>query len=258
MRPSTPFGLIAQTLYIWTRLQSRLSPELPMRLSARVVPFALLSCIAGCQSDVTTSCCATGEPALRIVNAFTIPVDVLIDGNVAIASLAAGAIDTVGPASGRHTLVLRPAGPGASVSQSITATNGALSTIAVVRASNGAIGSAVLDDTNSVVPAGATKVRVLHLAPSAGTLQVYRTQPDFQQPVQWQFPFEYQPGPTSLTAPFYQSTVGSWEVRVWQTPADASGWANAQVKVVIPLASGEKKTVLILDKPGGGVRIELL
>jgi Domain of unknown function (DUF4397) len=229
-----------------------------MPLSAKVVPLLLLSGIAGCQSDVTTDCCTTGEPALRIINAFTTPVDVLIDGNVAIGSLAAGAIDTLGPAVGSHTLVLRPAGSGASVSRPITTTTGALSTIAVVQASSGAIGSAVLDDTNSVVPPGATKLRVLHLAPSAGPLQVYRTQPDYQQPTQWQFPFEYQPEPTSLTAPFYQSTVGSWEVRVWQTPADASGWANAQVKIVIPLGSGEKKTILILDKPGGGIRIELL
>jgi uncharacterized protein DUF4397 len=229
-----------------------------MRLCPRVIPFLLLSCIAGCQSDGTTGCCTTGEPAIRIVNAFTTPVDVLIDGNVAVASLAAGAIDTLGSPSGSHTLVLRPSGSSASVSQSITTTTGALSTIAVVRASSGALASAVLDDTNSVVPAAATKLRVLHLAPSAGALQVYRTQPDFQQPVQWQFPFVYQAEPTSLTAPFYQSTVGSWEVRVWQTPADASGWANAPVKIVIPLASGEKKTILILDKPGGGLRIELL
>ena len=89
-------------------------------------------------------------------------------------------------------------------------------------------------------------------------LQVYRTQPDYQKPISWQFPFIYQPTPTSLSAPFYQSSVGSWEVRIWQTPADSTGWATAPVKVVIPLKSGEKKTVLILDKPGGGVRVELM
>ena len=111
-------------------------------------------------------------------------------------------------------------------------------------------------DTNSVVPPAATKVRVVHLAPNAGTLQVYRTQPDYQQPISWQFPFDYQPDPTS--ARFIQSTVGSWEIHVWQTPADASGWTNAPARVVIPLESGQKKTVLILDKPGGGVRVELL
>jgi len=229
-----------------------------MRPIARVVPFLLLSYLAGCGSDNPIDCCPDVEPGLRIVNAFTAPIDVLVDGEVVIQSLAAGSIDSAAPATGTHTLVLRRAGAGASVPQSITTASGALNTVAAVRAPNGAVASAVLDDTGSVVPSGATKVRVLHLAPNAGELQVYRTQPDYQQPVSWQFPFTYQAEPNSLSAPFYQSTVGSWEVRIWQTPADASGWATAPVKVVIPLMSGEKKTILILDKPGGGVRVELI
>jgi hypothetical protein len=228
-----------------------------MRFIRQVAPFALLSFIAACGSDNVTDCCPPGE-GLRVVNAFTTPVDVLIDGTVAIEALTAGSIGTAGPASGAHTLVLRPSGAGASVSQSITTTTGALNTIAAVRASNGVLASAVLDDTGSVVPSGATKVRVLHLAPNSGELQVYRTQPDYQQPISWQFPFTYQAQPDNLSAPFYQSTVGSWEVRIWQTPADASGWATAPVKIVIPLEGGQKKTVLILDKPGGGVRVELI
>ena len=226
-----------------------------MRLASLIV----LSLAAACGSDTmtTTPCCTTGQPGLRVVNAFTTPVDVLIDGNVAITALPAGEIGTTAPPSGVHTLMLRPS-TGASASQSITTTTGIVSTVAAVRASTGAVATVALDDTNSVVPAGATKVRVIHFAPNAGTLQVYRTQPDFQQPIAWQFPFTYQATPTSLSAPFFQSTVGSWEVRIWQTPPDASGWATAPVKVVIPLASGEKKTVLILDKPGGGVRVELI
>lgn len=228
-----------------------------MRLAIRTASALALLGLAACGNDVISPCCTTA-PTLRVVNAFTTPVDVLVDGRVVIPSLASGTIAATSVvASGSHTLVLRPAG-GASVSQSITTTTGVVATIAAVRDVSGAVSSVVLDDTNSVVPAGKTKVRVLHLAPNAGVLQVYRTQPDFQQPVSWQFPFTYQANPTSLSAPFYQSAVGSWEVRVWQTPADSSGWASAAVKVVIPLASGEKKTVVILDKPGGGVRVELL
>jgi hypothetical protein len=229
-----------------------------MRLTARAAPFVLLSLIAACRSDGPAACCTAGAPALRVVNAFTTPVDVLIDGTVTISSLAAGSVGTAAPASGSHTLILRPTGVAGSVSQSITTTAGAFNTIAAVRASNGAMASVVLDDTGSVVPSGATKLRVLHLAPNAGQLQVYRTQPDYQQPVSWQFPFTYQAQPDDLSAPFYQSTAGSWEVRIWQSPPDASGWATAPVKVVIPLNSGEKKTILILDIPGGGVRIELI
>ena len=80
----------------------------------------------------------------------------------------------------------------------------------------------------------------------------------FGTPISWQFPFNYQADPNSLSAPFFQSTVGTWEVRIWQTPADASGWATAPVKVVVPLASGEKHTIIILDQAGGGVRAEVI
>jgi hypothetical protein len=218
----------------------------------------LLSFAAACKNDGPAACCTAGAPALRVVNALTTPVDVLIDGTVAIQSLAAGSIATAAPAAGNHTVVLRPTGGGGTASTPITTATGALNTIAAVRTSNGAVASAVLGDTGSIVPAGATKVRVLHLAPNAGELQVYRTQPDFQQPVSWQFPFTYQAQPNSLSAPFYQSTVGSWEVRIWKTPAGAAGWATATVKIVIPLKSGEKKTVLMLDDGAGGVRIELI
>jgi len=221
--------------------------------------IAALTAAASCSSDSTLpTCCTTGTPSLRVVNAITSPVDVLIDGSVAIAGLSPGAIGTASTPSGSHSLVLRPTQLAASTSRSITTTDGSLATVAVVRTSTGVVQGAVLDDTNSVVPAGATKVRVLHLAPNAGTIQVFRTQPDYQTPIDWQFPFNYQSDPTPLSAPFYQSTVGTWEVRVWQTPADSSGWANAPIKIQIPLASGQKKTVMILDKPGGGIRFELM
>ena len=230
-----------------------------MRLTS-LLSVLLLPIAAACSNDSAgpAPCCSDGPPTLRVVNAFTGPVQVLVDGAVAIPSLEAGAVVAVDPAPGDHALELRPAGSGAAASRAITTAANALRTVAVVRGADGALAMAMLDDTNSVVPAGATKVRVLHLAPNAGTLQVYRTQPDHQQPVSWQFPFEYQAEPTSISAPFYQSTPGTWEIRVWQTPADAAGWASAPLKVTLPLAGGEKRTVMLLDAPGGGVRAEVM
>ncbi len=222
------------------------------RTSLLLIAFA-----TACAADSTSAvCCTDGPVSLRIVNAYTTSVDVLIDGSVAIPALAAGAVATTAPSPGSHALVLRPVGSGDPASRSISVASGALGTVAALRAPGGALTTAALDDTGSVVPAGATKVRVLHFAPNAGTLQVYRTQPDYVQPVAWQTPFDYQPAPTTLSAPFYQSTVGTWEVRIWQTPANASGWASAPVKVVVPLGSGEKRTIVILDQAGGGVRVE--
>ena len=230
-----------------------------MRFRALAAVALLAAATAACNTDSATSCCSLGgTPSLRIVNGFPGPVDIFIDDVIAASAVSAGAIDTLGPQPGSHTLVMRPAGSGTPITQQFAVVSGALSTIAAVRSSSGAISAAVLDDTNDVVPAGATKLRVIHLAPNAGTLQVYRTQPDYQTPIAWQFPFNYQDNPTSLNAPFLQSTVGTWEVHIWQTPADSSGWSTAPVKVQVPLASGEKRTILILDQVGGGVRIQII
>src|SRR3954466_12688324 len=109
-----------------------------MRVPARLTLFLLSCAVAGCGSDTPTICCTDGSPALRVVNAFTTPVSVLIDGKVALASLAAGAIDTTAPTSGAPTLELRAVGGGAAATFSLTITNGALSTVAAVRSSNGA------------------------------------------------------------------------------------------------------------------------
>lgn len=230
-----------------------------MRNQIRAIFIVLAGGLAACDTNPTGArCCSLGAPAVRVVNAYTTPVDVLIDGTVAATGLAAGAIDTVSAAAGTHTISLRQSGTSTVASQSFTAASGALSTVAALRSTSGSVSTTILDDTNNVVPSGATKLRVLHFAPNAGVLQVYRTQPDFPTPVSWQFPFTYQPDPTSLSAPFFQSTVGTWEVRVWQTPADASGWSTAPLRIQVPLASGEKKTIVILDKAGGGVRAEVI
>ena len=231
-----------------------------MRVLSLLVSAVLIAAAIGCDTNATIAgCCGSGIPAARIVNGYPAPINVLVDGSVMASSLPVGAIDTLRLTSGPHIIAFNPSGTSVSSSAlSVQIAAGALPTLATLRSSNSAPQTVALDDTNDVVPAGATKLRVLHFAPNAGTLQVYRTQPDYQQPIAWQFPFTYQSDPTSLSAPFYQSTVGTWEVRIWQTPADASGWSTAPVKVVLPMASGEKHTIIILDKAGGGVRAEVI
>src|SRR5262249_31780063 len=152
----------------------------------KLLPVFVLLGVAGCET-VTTVLPLRDEPGVRIVNAFTTPVDVIIDGNVAISAMAAGSVGTTFMQPGDHTMLLRPTGTSTAISQSITAAAGGRTTIAATRTpATGALSSTSLDDTGSVVPAGATKLRVIHFAPNAGTLQVYRTQPDFPTPVQWQ------------------------------------------------------------------------
>jgi len=112
-----------------------------------------------------------------------------------------------------------------------------------------------IDTIRSAVEAERTSLRILNFAPNAGTLQVYRTQPDVSTPTAWQSAFDYNSDASTQAAPFVLSTTGSWNIRAWITPADASGWTTAPAKLILPLAGGEKATILILDQPTGGVRL---
>ena len=220
-----------------------------------MILLALLAVVVSC--DVSTRIGGTAPfREYRVVNAYTSPVDILVDGNVVAAALTPGDMFNGTITLGTHTLALRSTGSSTPITQPLIGAVAPPSTIAAVRASTGALSSAVLDDTNTVVDANATKVRVLHLAPNAAPLQIYRTQPDVHTPVAWLgSPLSYEPNPTSQNIQYVASTVGSWEIRAWQSPADSSGWDTAPAKVLFLLPGGQKATVLILDKAGGGVRL---
>ena len=217
---------------------------------------------ASCSKDSTAPAGGGGGgEGLRVVNATTQPVDVLVDGALAVSGVAPGQLDSLGPAAGAHTVAFRTSGGAVSASHSVTTANGEWRTVAAVRW-GASIAASDLDDTNAVVPAGATKVRVLHFAPNAGQIEVGSTRPDWNGAplIGWKEPFLYDSTVSDpLADPYYQSTVGTWGIRVWRTPADDSlGWNGATARVTLPLASGEKRSVLVLDKPGGGIRLEVI
>ena len=226
------------------------------RFALCALALAVAGTVSGCGESATSAQAAQG---VRIVNAYTQPVDVFVDGALVASSVPPGQLDSVEQDAGAHTVELRVSGATASVSVPLTTVAGAFSTIAAVR-SGGTLSASALDDTGSVVPTGATKVRVLHLAPNAGEIQVFRTQPDWGTPIEWQFPFLYDSAAiSSLGNPYFQSTVGTWDIRAWRKPSEvALGWGGTTARVTFALASGEKRTVLVLDKPGGGIRLSVM
>jgi hypothetical protein len=237
--------------------------EVSMNSRVAIALSGLALLVAGCaRKDATGPQTQTPKQAgVRIVNACGQPVDVLVDGVLAVAAVAPGSLDTVQQSAGSHTVTLRAAGVTSPGLQVTTAT-GSVATIAAVRW-GAALAASTLDDTNAVVPSGATKVRVLHLAPNAGEIQVARTQPDWLSPplIGWKIPFLYDSVHINdpLANPYYQSTVGTWDVRVWLTPSqDALGWDGTTARVSFSLKSGEKRTVLVLDKPGGGIELSVI
>jgi hypothetical protein len=230
-------------------------------MNTRVPPLVLLAALglafgSGCGESATSVQAVQG---VRIVNAYTQPVDVFVDGALVVSSLPSGQLDSVEQGAGAHTVALRASGASDSVSVPLTTVAGAFSTIAAVR-SGGALAASALDDTNAVVPAGATKLRVLHLAPNAGEIQVFRTQPDWGTPIEWQFPFLYDSALADpLAHPYMQSTMGTWDIRAWRKPSEVGlGWDGTAARVSLTMASGEKRTVLVLDKPGGGIRLSVI
>ncbi len=229
-----------------------------------VATLGLLALIgtSGCADSA-----APGQPpagatqGVRVVNAYTQPVDVLVDGALVASNVAPARIDSLPQTAGAHTVALRTSGTTTIVSVPVRTVTGALSTIIALRVGAG-LAISTFDDTNAVVPAGATKVRVLHLAPNAGEIEVARTQPDWLAPplVGWKIPFYYDTLITDpLANPYYQSTTGTWDVRAWRKPSEnALGWNGATARVTFTLASGEKRTVLVLDGVGGGIRLEVI
>jgi len=231
-----------------------------MRLEIAVTCSLLAVLVSGCGGDG-----ASGPEAqvqgFRVVNAYTLPVDVFVDGALAASAVLPGHLDSVPRVAGDYSVSLRASDTDDLVTLRVRTGTGAMSTIAIVR-SGGTLSASMLDDTNAVVPAGATKVRVLHLAPNAGEIEVARTQPDWLSPplIGWKTPFLYDSAlGDPLANPYYQSTVGTWDVRAWLKPSEnALGWDGTTARVSFDLASGERRTVLVLDKAGGGIRLSVI
>jgi hypothetical protein len=235
--------------------------EVGMRIRIAVALAGLALLAAGCAAKDATAPQPGRGSGVRIVNAYSQPVDVIVDGAVAVTGVPPGRVDTATSSAGSHVVALRAAGTTTSGLQMHT-DSGSVQTVVALRFGS-ALAADTIGDTNAIVPPGATKVRVLHLAPNAGEIQVARTQPDWQSPplIGWKIPFLYDSVHINdpLANPFYQSTVGTWDVRVWLTPSgDSLGWAGATNRVTFDLKSGEKRTVLVLDKPGGGIELSVI
>ena len=237
----------------------------PSHIAVRLVVLAAAVClisVAACEPSgpVIPSGSSTG---VGIVNAFNAPVDLLVDGTLRASAIPTGHYSGIDATPGLHTVSVRQASGGAPVGVSMTVVSGRLGSLAATRGAGGALVAQSLEDTNAVVPAGATKLRVLHLAALTGEVQVWRTQPDFMTPIRWKFPFTYSAAISALSDPFFQSTPGTWNVRVWtdtltRPPGDPAPWATPLDAVSVTLLTGQKKTVLILDKDGGGIVLQVI
>jgi len=199
--------------------------------------------VAGCgpsMSDAGAASPGTGSAAIRVVNASQGLVDIIVDGQTVLHGLAVATVsDRITVSAGSHQIRLAsPTGPSAQVQ--LDAANGS-TRVAVVTPAASNLSASVLADTGAIVPTGKTKLRVAHLAAGAGSIEIWRTQPDFQTPVHIMTPFDYQ-----ATSPYLQSDPGSWEVFVTRPGSGAKVATTGTVSI----PAGEKRTVVLLDSAG--------
>ena len=188
----------------------------------------------------------TATTVVRLINASSSTPNFSIDGT-AIAPIGLAAVsDPVSVSSGSHQL--RVTSPGGTTTTLTVQTSPSGTVTAIAGGNATSLYASVLVDTGSVVPAGKSKLRVVHLAPNATNIEIWRTQPDFPTPTHIMTPFAY-----LAASPYLQSDPGNWEVFV--TPANGTAKLATSGPIAIP--SGEHRTVVLLDS-AGVMRLRLL
>lgn len=221
--------------------------------SASLLLGTMLLVGSGCSDDAGPT---TPAGTLQVIQAAesTAAIDVMVDGNVVIQRLAAGAVSpAVSVSAGLREISFRPVGAAVSPSQLQLSVVADSSYTTVVIDSASVLEPIVLADTGSVPAAGRTKLRVANFAALGGPIDVYRRQPDFDGILTLVFPFTYQ-----LLSNYVESDPGDWQVliateaRVNGAPPDAP---QDTLLIVDPisLAADQASTVVIIDNPGGGL-----
>ncbi|MDQ6885666.1 MAG: DUF4397 domain-containing protein [Gemmatimonadota bacterium] len=218
-------------------------------MSRRSTVLVALSALAlgSCRRDPASP--ETGELAhLRLLAgaASAARVDVRVDGEMKLTGLPFGQLSAaIDLAPGAHSLVVVPAGSIIDViGRTFLLGPGKITTVVAVDSAGG-INPVVLSDTGAVAIAGRSKLRVVHLAEQAPPIDVWRTQPDYPALIRVMFPFPYR-----AESPYLRSTPGNWSVVV----SHAGATDTLAMTGPIAIGDGHVLSVLLLDKPGGGIQ----
>jgi hypothetical protein len=243
-----------QKLFEWRKEMRLAMPAVLLVGSARLrkalLSTVLLGTIWGCNSDDATN---TGPSArIRVVQGArsATALDVLVDDKVVLSGVGHAELSQYANVGvGAHTVKLRRSGSTAIAGEkSLTVGVDSAYTIIAYDAGS-AIEAETFADTGAIVPAGKTKLRVLHYASAAPAIDVWRTQPDFSTLTRVMFPFPYR-----AESPYLQSDPGVWTVVVTAegstTPIYSTG------NITIP--AGKSRTVVLVDAPTSGVEAVIL
>ncbi len=217
--------------------------SMSLRATSSKIGIGILLTSLACGPNMTDAGASdplAANAAVRVINATNSLVDVVIDGQTVVRGLMIAHVsERLNVSSGSH--LVRLVGSSGSSAQIQLEASTTVTRTAVVAPSGSSLAATVLADTGALVPVGKSKLRVAHLSPNAGSIEIWRTQPDFQTPVHIMTPFEY-----LATSPYYQSDPGSWEVFVTRPGSTAKVTTTGPLQI----PSGEKRTAVLLDSAG--------
>jgi Domain of unknown function (DUF4397) len=224
-----------------------------MKLKLLTLLLAATALTAACDDDDDNTG-PEGEARIRVVHASpdAPDVDVLLDDTEVLSDVpylvASGYLET---SAGAHNLKVNAAGTTTTVIDAdATLADGTDYTV-IASGLVAEIEPIVLVDDNSTPAAGNVRVRAIHGAPSAPAVDVYVTAPeadlDAATPVLTNVAF-------GDVGAYLEVPAGDYQVRV--TPA------GTKIVVIdsgaLTLASGQVRTAIAVDAPGGGAPFDLL
>jgi hypothetical protein len=224
-----------------------------MKLKFLTLLFAASALTAAC-SDDDDNTGPEGEARVRVVHASpdAPDVDVLLDDAEVLGDVPyLTASDYLGLPAGDHNLKVNAAGTATTVIDAdMNLVDGTDYTV-IASGLAEAIEPIVLQDDNSTPAAGNARVRAIHGAPGAPSVDIYITAPDADLETTIPLLVSVEFGDV---ADYVEAPAGDYQVRV--TPAGTK-------TVVIDsgtftLSSGQVRTAIAVDAVGGGAPFDLL
>jgi hypothetical protein len=223
-----------------------------MKIKLMTLLLAATALTTACDDDDNTG--PEGEARVRVVHASpdAPSVDVLLDDAEVLSDVPyLAASDYLAASTGDHNLKVNAAGTATTVIDAdVTLAEGTDYTV-IASGLVAEIAPIVLVDDNSTPAAGNARVRAIHGAPSAPAVDIYVTAPgaDLEAVV---------PVLTGVAfgdvADYLEVPAGDYQVRV--TPAGTK--VVAIDSGALTLESGQVRTAIAVDAPGGGAPFDIL
>jgi Domain of unknown function (DUF4397) len=224
-----------------------------MKLKFLTLLFAASALTAAC-SDDDDNTGPEGEARVRVVHASpdAPDVDVLLDDAEVLGDVPyLTASNYLGVPAGDHNLKVNAAGTATTVIDAdVNLVDGTDYTV-IASGLAEAIEPIVLQDDNSTPAAGNARVRAIHGAPGAPSVDIYITAPDADLETTIPLLVSVEFGDV---ADYIEAPAGDYQVRV-----TAAGTKTVVIDSgTLTLSSGQVRTAIAVDAVGGGAPFDLL